>query len=97
MSKTGRHEEHYSFSHISVEQNCGLKELRGDECGQSQVGRALTGEVESGVGARLAVMMAEEGAGMAWAQARGRQCGGTFQGLTALWANDHFPRWRRNA
>lgn len=50
--------------------------------GQSQVGRALTGEVGSGVGARLAVMMVEEGASMAWAQARGCQRGGTFQGLT---------------
>lgn len=68
--------------------------------GQSQVERALTGEVGSGVGALLAVMMADKGASMAWAQARGRQRGGTFQGptvrgQTALWAKDHFTRWRR--
>lgn len=47
-----------------MEQNCGLKELRGHGCGQSQAGRALAGEVESRVGFQLAVMMAEEGVGI---------------------------------
>lgn len=48
--------------------------------GQSQVGRALTGEVGGGVGARLAVMMAEEGASMAWAQPGDANAGAPFRG-----------------
>ena len=76
-----------------MEQNDGLEELRGDERGLSQVGRAWTGWEGSGVRAPLEVMTAGE---------ERAQRGGTLQGLpvrgrTALWANDRFPGWSRNA
>lgn len=87
-----------------MEQSHSLKELRGDEGGLSQVGRALRGnenlrqtlkgrwKVELVL--QLEVMMGRGGNKHGMGRARGGQHGGTFQGLAV---RRQTALWRRNA
>lgn len=98
VTNTGQHGAHYStFMWNRITASNSSEEMHVGRARQEGLWRA-SWEVEWVLW--LEVMMAEGAVNMAGA--RGCQGGGTFQGLTvraqaALWANDHFTRWRRNA